>query len=506
MNRAAVAEAAETLNEVCDLPETFESAVPLTALIESGHNARRKFDPHKLDELAASIREKGIIEPLVVRPFKLNGDTTFEIVAGARRFRASKLAGRTHVPCVIRAYSDSDVLELQIIENIQREELDPLEEAAGYAALIESNPSRYSAAFIADRIGRNEKYVWDTMRLLNLLPEAKQHLEAGRITRSHAVVLARLTSERQKAVINPDGGGLFQPSSAGALEFEGETAATKPGKFDGFKAVSVRELEHYISDHVRFDVKHLATTDPLQFGETAKQIEEREALPGRGKKVIPITFSYHVQESARDSDERTYGANSWKRADGQEKSKTCEHSVLGVVAAGIEQYGKTLEVCIAREKCAVHFGDVIKAKEKNQKLRQKGGAGHAKADAREAKQREKEEQEQKAREAQRALWEKLEPLVVADAIAQIRPLKRVSAVHAKLLQRVEIYNASYHLTKALGKNWFKQPVTAWLVLSVLGRYVGSFDAYVKDIARPLKLNIKRLEAIRDKHTPTKETK
>lgn len=499
MNRAAVADAAEALTEVFDLAERFES-VPLSALVESGHNARRKFDPHKLEELAASIREKGIIEPLVVRPFAMNGSAHYEIVAGARRFRASSIAGRTAVPCVIREYSDSDVLELQIVENIQREGLEPLDEAAGYAELIKSNPARYSAAFIADRIGRPEKYVWDTMRLLNLVPDAKKLLEEGRITRSHAIVLARLTAEHQKAVIDPKGGGLFTIDHAASLAFDEDPKETR--KLDGLKPVSVRELEHYITEHVRFDAEHLATTDPLEFGETAKRIQEAAEKPGRGKKVIPITYAYHLHDDAKDSSERTYGVNSWKRADGQEKSKTCEHAVLGVVAAGSEEYGKVFDVCVARDKCTVHFGDVIRAKEKNAKLREKGSSGAKVADKREAAARAKQLREAEQQEREREAWRKLEPLVVADAIAQIRPLKKLTAVHAKSLARVEMYNAARFLTQALGKNWFKQPVTAWLTMLVLPRYVRSFDGYVKEIARPLKLNVKRLEAIRDKHTPS----
>jgi hypothetical protein len=263
------------------------------------------------------------------------------------------------VPCVIRAYSDSAVLELQIIENLQREDLDPLEEAAGYQMLIASNPSRYSAAFIADRIGRSEKYVWDTLRLLNLVPEATALLEEGRITRSHAVLLAKLPAARQTAVIDPDEGGLFTSSQA-ALKFAvaAQDAAggdVELGPYAGKKAVSVRELEHYIADHVRFNLQEQAAMAPLDFGETATKVEQALAQPGRGKKVIAITHEYHVHPDAKDEKERTFGPTSWKRADGLVGSHTCEHAVLGVVTAGAQEYGQSLEVCIAREKCAIHW-------------------------------------------------------------------------------------------------------------------------------------------------------
>ena len=413
MSRAAVATAAEQLNERFDLPETYDPAVPLTALIESGHNARRKFDPSKLDELAASIREKGIIEPLVVRPFPLNGDTKYEIVAGARRFRASKLAGRTAVPCVMREYSDTDVLELQIIENIQREDLDPIEEALGYKALIDSNPSHYSAGFIADRIGRSEKYVWDTLRLLNLVPAALEHLETGRITRSHAVILSRLAHEQQEVIIDPENGGLFTGDRA-SLALEGDDDRT-PEPFDCKKAVSVKELEHYVADHVRFNVQQQATTAPLEFGETAKRVEAAMAQPGRGKKVIAITHDSFVKPDAKDEKERTFGPTSWKRADGLAGSKTCELSVLGVVAVGSRDYGQAIDVCIARDKCEVHWKQEIKDKARTSKLRESGET--KKANKREEDRQREEQRLAEKQAAEKKTWEAAKPAII-DAVVK----------------------------------------------------------------------------------------
>lgn len=415
MSRSAVAAAAVAMNDHFDLPERYDPAVPLEQLVESGHNARRRFNPAKLEELAASIREQGIIEPLVVRPFPLNGDTQYEIVAGARRFRASKIAQRTAVPCVIREYSDGAVLELQIIENIQREDLDPLEEAAGYHALIESDKSRYSAAFIANRIGRSEKYVWDTLRLLNLIPDAQQHLEHGRITRSHAVLLARLTPKQQATIIDPVSGGLFVHSGA---ELRGLADDVKPGKYDGLKAVSVKELEHYIADHVRFDVKQLATTAPLEFGETAQRIEAAQAKPGRGKKVISIHYGHHVQDSAKDaSGERTFGHGTWKRADGQEGSKRCESSVLGVVAVGLH-YGQAFEVCIAKDSCDVHWKQERRDRERTQQLRASGKT--AQADKREEKIRQERAAAEAKEAAERKRWEAARPAVLKAIAGKVK--------------------------------------------------------------------------------------
>lgn len=419
MTRTAVVTAATELNERFDLPEKYDPAVPLAALVETGHNARRKYDAGKLDELAASIREKGIIEPLIVRPFALNGTATYEIVAGSRRCRASKIAGRNAVPCVIREYSDSDVLELQIVENLQREDLDPIDEAFGYAALIESDKSRYSAAYIADRIGRSEKYIWDTLRLLNLVPDAIAHLEAGRITRSHAVDLARLTKAQQTAIIDPAKGGLFVQSAA---RLEGiDDADGKPGTFDHVKAVSVKELERYIADHVRFDVTHAATTAPLEFGATAARVEAALAKPGRGKKVISIHFGHHVQESARDTGgERTFGHGTWKRADGLEDSKTCAAAVLGVVAVG-EGYGQAFDVCVAKDTCDVHWKRERKDREATQKLRSSGKPKQAAA--REDKLRAEREAEDKKREDARKAWAAAGPAILEALAGKVKTAK-----------------------------------------------------------------------------------
>ena len=144
----------------------------------------------------------------------------------------------------------------------------------------------------------------------------------------------------------------------------------------------MRELQAYIATHMRFDPRHAAQAAPLEFGDVGRQVEEAMAQPGRGKKVISITFEHFVQPDARDESERTYGPQSWRYADGQEHPverwsgrrkvfPTCEHSVLGVVVAGREPYGRTLRVCVARDRCRVHFGEEIKEREKNQKLREK---------------------------------------------------------------------------------------------------------------------------------------
>jgi ParB family chromosome partitioning protein len=417
MNRIAFADAEHALDQIIDVQERFDQAVPIDMLVESGHNARRKFDPTKLQELADSIRQHGVVEPLIARPFELFGEPKLEIVAGARRARASRLAGRTHVPVLIREYTDNDVLELHIVENLQREGLDPLDEAASYAALIKSDKDRYSVGYIAHRIGRKEAYVWETLRLLNLVEGAKQLLEQGRITRSHGEAIARLTPEQQEKLIHPDG-GLWTGESHSLGFNEGAAATDDP--FDGLKAISIRELEAYIANHVRIDVKHAAAVAPLEFAETAARVEEAMAKPGRGKKVISITHLSHVPADAKDENERTFTAQCWERADGKDDSKTCEYSVLGVVAVG-EGQGDTFDVCIAKDKCDVHWKSERLAKAKVQKLKDSGQSEKAKEI--ETKRQEAEAREGKRQDEARAQWKAAYPLILDAVVVALKRLK-----------------------------------------------------------------------------------
>lgn len=498
---------AVTEREPVDEAERFE-LLPLDQLIESGHNPRSHFDPAKLAQLAASIREKGIIEPLVVRPIDVPKATRkhpdaaarhgahFEIVAGARRFRAATTAGLTHAPCVIRAYSDEDVLELTLIENIQRDDLRPLEQARGYRALIDANPTKHTAATIAVRVGMSEAWVWDRLKLLDLIPAAKQILEQDRMSVGHAILIARLKPEDQTRVIDPvinrnGRDGLWQGDHAGLPWDEDDPANAKRqrGPYDGLKAVSIRELEHWIADHVRFDVAHAAQAVPLEFAETAARVEQAVAKPGRGKKVIPITFDYRVADDARDEAERTYGSESWKRADGQEKSKTCEHSVLGVVVAGDRQYGQTLQVCVARDACRVHFGAVIKAKEQNAKLRDQGKGKQAAKNEQRGEQR--WQVEQRKRQEERARWDRLAPHAVAAAVAKTKTGKITNGVLRRAADMFDVASLT-EIEHALGGRITLATFSRALeVVEILERR-HSRDQFTR-IAKKYKLDLVKLE-------------
>lgn len=158
--------------------------------IEPNKNQPRvAFDDEALRELADSIREHGVIQPLVVRPLEKGG---YQIVAGERRWRASRMAGIGEVPAVIRELTDSQTLEIAIIENLQREDLNPVELAQGYKALM--TEYGMTQEMVADKLGKSRSSVANTVRLLALPDGVLEHVRTGKISQGHAKALLGLES------------------------------------------------------------------------------------------------------------------------------------------------------------------------------------------------------------------------------------------------------------------------------------------------------------------------
>jgi ParB family chromosome partitioning protein len=147
---------------------------------------RRNFSEESLKGLAESIREHGIIEPLLARPVK-NAKDMYEIVAGERRWRAAQMAKLHEVPVIIRELSDREALEFAIIENVQREDLSPLEEAEGYQRLL--GEFNHSPEALSKIVGKSRPYVSNMLRLLTLPPDVKQLVDEGKLTAGHARAL-----------------------------------------------------------------------------------------------------------------------------------------------------------------------------------------------------------------------------------------------------------------------------------------------------------------------------
>jgi len=172
--------------------------LPLALLNESKTNPRRVFDDVSLRELAASIRSQGVLSPLLVRPLTENG---FEIVAGARRYRAAQMADAVTVPVRIKQMNDAEVLEAQLVENLIRAEIHPMEEAEGFARLLALDEPKYSIEQIAAKVGKHPSFVASRLKLVDLVPAAVDAFYANEIGVGHALLLAKLPADQQQQAL-----------------------------------------------------------------------------------------------------------------------------------------------------------------------------------------------------------------------------------------------------------------------------------------------------------------
>src|SRR5437899_1183137 len=171
--------------------------IPLDKISESKKNPRSQFDEKKLAELADDIKQHGVLEPVLVRPLTNGKAGTYELVFGARRYRASKLAKRETIPATVRELTDAECLELQLVENVQRADTHELDEGQGYADLLSLQPSN-TVETIAARVAKSPAYVNGRLQLLKLIDEAKQAFRAGKLNYSHGFEIARLLPKDQQ--------------------------------------------------------------------------------------------------------------------------------------------------------------------------------------------------------------------------------------------------------------------------------------------------------------------
>ena len=171
--------------------------LPLDSLVPGKHQPRRDFDPEALQSLADSIRSQGVVQPIVVRE---SGGGRYEIVAGERRWRASKLAGLTTITAVVRAMEDRTAMAVALVENIQRADLNPLEEAEALRRLIDDCGLTHEQA--AEAVGRSRAAVSNLLRLLDLHPDVQALVRENRLPLGHAKVLLAVHGERQAKLAN----------------------------------------------------------------------------------------------------------------------------------------------------------------------------------------------------------------------------------------------------------------------------------------------------------------
>jgi len=218
--------------------------VPIDLVHPNPRNPRRSFAEADLGDLAQSIREKGVVQPILVRPAAGRANH-FEIIAGERRWRASQRAGQHEIPVIVQEVSDKEALELAIIENVQRADLNPIEEAFGYEQLIAE--FAYTQQDLGQVIGKSRSHVANTLRLLKLPESVKEHLREGRLTAGHARALVTATDPEGLAErIVADGLTVRDAEALAQAPTPGE--APKPAKAKRAKDADTIELEKTLSD------------------------------------------------------------------------------------------------------------------------------------------------------------------------------------------------------------------------------------------------------------------
>jgi len=220
--------------------------LPTAYLRPNPRNPRRAFDSADLDDLAASVREKGVVQPILVRPLA-DGINTYEIIAGERRWRAAQKAGLHEVPVVVHEASDKEALELAIIENVQRTDLNPLEEAHGYQQLIDDHG--YSAAGLAGAIGKSRPHVANTLSLLRLPDAVQTYLREGKLSAGHARALLHVDDPAAAARRIVEEG-----LSVREAESLRQARTVKPKGSRPEKDADTRALEQAMSDHLGLKV------------------------------------------------------------------------------------------------------------------------------------------------------------------------------------------------------------------------------------------------------------
>jgi len=269
---ALMADVAPETGQDANTPQRPDTLVPIERIVPNPDQPRRTFEDDALAELASSIQQKGVIQPLIVRAAP-NRPDHFEIVAGERRWRASQIAQLHELPVVVRDFNDTEVLEVAIIENIQRADLNPVDEAAGYRQLMER--FGHTQEQLASALGKSRSHIANQMRLLNLPAEVLDWLAAGKITPGHArplighdnasvfaahIIQKNLSVRAVEQLVKtglpnqkrPGPRGPSTPKDADTIQIENELSAAlrmkvaidhKHGQEGGKLSVSYRNLE-----------------------------------------------------------------------------------------------------------------------------------------------------------------------------------------------------------------------------------------------------------------------
>ena len=229
--------------------------LPVAFLRPGKYQPRKQFDEQPLADLAASVKEKGVLSPILVRPI---GPDAYEIVAGERRWRAAQMAKLHDVPVVIREMPDGEALEIAIIENIQRADLNALEEAAAYQQLMAA-PFNQTQEQVATQVGKSRSHVANTVRLMKLPPQVQAWLREGKLTAGHARTLLGVTDPEAVARALIEGGLNVRQ----AEQKSSEQRSVKKPKVSGkpYKDPNVSDMESSISSILGLKVEILHRGD-----------------------------------------------------------------------------------------------------------------------------------------------------------------------------------------------------------------------------------------------------
>ena len=263
------------LGSPASAPQSTQSdlrQLPVGQIRKGRYQPRTRMDEASLGELAASISSQGIVQPLLVRETAGGG---YELIAGERRWRAAQLAGLTEVPAVVRRVPDEAALAVGLIENIQRENLNPIEEAAGIQRLLDEFGLTHQQA--AEAVGRSRVAVSNLLRLLKLDPGVREHLESGRIEAGHARALLGLPKHQQAVAAQAVMQRRLSVRQAEELvrrmlEPSGKTASKKPKNKKG-RSRDIQRLEEALSEKLAAPV-HLESRD----GKSGRLVIEYNSL------------------------------------------------------------------------------------------------------------------------------------------------------------------------------------------------------------------------------------
>ncbi|MFS9063543.1 ParB/RepB/Spo0J family partition protein [Streptococcus infantis] len=237
--------------------------IRISDIQKNPYQPRKEFSEEKIKELAQSIKENGLIQPIIVRQSPVIG---YEILAGERRYRASIEAGLSEVPVIIKKLSDQDMMVHSIIENLQREDLNPIEEAKAYQSLIDKG---YTHADIAEKMGKSRPYITNLVRLLTLPNFILKEVETGKLSQAHARLLIQLPLKEQKNLLN-----RIQKEDLSVRQVEDLLKEEKNKKKSKEKDHFIKEEEENLKKLLGLDVQIV--------------LQKKEA----GK----ITISFHNQE------------------------------------------------------------------------------------------------------------------------------------------------------------------------------------------------------------------